>query len=214
MARPDPTAGFKRETHTINGVKTVVLTAGHGEPLVFLHGAGTWHGFNFALPWAEKFRVIDSLPPGLRRIRRRSGAERHARLRHALSRPVRCAGHRQAPAGRILARRAAGGEVRRRARPPGRAAGPGGAGRPARQHPSHGRLAELAAGTNPGDAGVEFRRDQTVSAGKAQRYRFHGRPLSRRRHAGAPVVGASLRHQIAALSAPADHADVAGVGRR
>ena len=51
-------------SHTVNGVKTVVLTAGHGEPLVFLHGAGTWHGLKFALPWAEKFRVIIPFHPG------------------------------------------------------------------------------------------------------------------------------------------------------
>jgi hypothetical protein len=55
---PGSLAGFEREVHTVNGVKTVVLTAGRGEPLVFLHGAGTWHGFKFALPWAEKYRVI------------------------------------------------------------------------------------------------------------------------------------------------------------
>ncbi len=64
MARPDPLAGFERETHTINGVKTVVLTAGRGEPLVFWHGAGVWHGFNFARPWADKFRVIIPFHPG------------------------------------------------------------------------------------------------------------------------------------------------------
>ena len=28
------------ETLTINGVETIVLTAGRGQPLVFLHGAG------------------------------------------------------------------------------------------------------------------------------------------------------------------------------
>jgi pimeloyl-ACP methyl ester carboxylesterase len=64
MSRPDPLAGFERQDHTINGVKTVVLTAGRGEPLVFLHGAGTWHGFKFALPWTEKFRVVIPLHPG------------------------------------------------------------------------------------------------------------------------------------------------------
>jgi pimeloyl-ACP methyl ester carboxylesterase len=64
MARPDPLAGFERQTHTVNGVKTAVLTAGRGEPLVFFHGAGTWHGFNFARPWAEKFRVIIPFHPG------------------------------------------------------------------------------------------------------------------------------------------------------
>lgn len=57
-------ADFKRQTHTVNGVKTVVLTAGKGEPLVFWHGAGTFTGFDFAKPWAEKFRVIIPFHPG------------------------------------------------------------------------------------------------------------------------------------------------------
>jgi pimeloyl-ACP methyl ester carboxylesterase len=60
----DPFANFKRETHTVNGVKTVLCTAGRGEPLVFFHGAGIWHGLQFALPWAEKFRVIAPFHPG------------------------------------------------------------------------------------------------------------------------------------------------------
>ena len=60
----DPFANFERATHDINGVKTVVLSAGRGEPLVFFHGAGIWHGLKFALPWAEKFRVIVPFHPG------------------------------------------------------------------------------------------------------------------------------------------------------
>jgi len=55
---------FNRETHTVNGVKTILLTAGSGEPLIFLHGAGTFHGFEFAKPWADKFRVILPFHPG------------------------------------------------------------------------------------------------------------------------------------------------------
>jgi pimeloyl-ACP methyl ester carboxylesterase len=55
---------FKRETHKVNGVKVVVLTAGKGEPLLFLHGAGTFHGFDFAKPWAEQFRVLIPFHPG------------------------------------------------------------------------------------------------------------------------------------------------------
>jgi pimeloyl-ACP methyl ester carboxylesterase len=55
---------FQREVHTINGVKTVVLTAGQGDPLLFLHGAGTFHGFDFAKRWAEKFRVLIPFHPG------------------------------------------------------------------------------------------------------------------------------------------------------
>jgi len=57
-------ADFQRQIQTVNGVKTVVLTAGRGEPLVFLHGAGTFHGFEFAKPWAEKFRVVIPFHPG------------------------------------------------------------------------------------------------------------------------------------------------------
>ena len=55
---------FKRETHTVNGVKTIVLAAGSGASLVFLHGAGIWHGINFAVPWTQKFRVIVPIHPG------------------------------------------------------------------------------------------------------------------------------------------------------
>lgn len=55
---------FQRETHTINGVKTVVYTAGQGEPLLFLHGAGTFHGFEFARAWTDRFRVILPYHPG------------------------------------------------------------------------------------------------------------------------------------------------------
>lgn len=62
-------AQFERQVYTVNGVKTVVLAAGRGEPLVFLHGAGLWHGINFALSWTEKFRSHRSLPSGLWRIR-------------------------------------------------------------------------------------------------------------------------------------------------
>ena len=55
---------FNRESISVNGVKVVMLTAGQGEPLVFWHGAGTWHGFDFALPWAARFRVILPFHPG------------------------------------------------------------------------------------------------------------------------------------------------------
>jgi pimeloyl-ACP methyl ester carboxylesterase len=57
-------AKFKRETHNVDGVKTVVYTAGTGEPLVFFHGAGTVDGFDFAEPWTDKFRVIVPYHPG------------------------------------------------------------------------------------------------------------------------------------------------------
>jgi pimeloyl-ACP methyl ester carboxylesterase len=57
-------AKFERETYNINGVKTVVYTAGHGEPVVFFHGGGTVDGFDFAEPWTNRFRVIAPFHPG------------------------------------------------------------------------------------------------------------------------------------------------------
>lgn len=55
---------FVREDLIINGVKTVVHTAGKGEPLVVFHGAGTVDGFDFAEPWADKYRVFVPYHPG------------------------------------------------------------------------------------------------------------------------------------------------------
>lgn len=55
---------FQRETYAINGVDTVVYTAGSGEPLLFLHGAGTFHGFEFARAWTDRYRVILPYHPG------------------------------------------------------------------------------------------------------------------------------------------------------
>ena len=55
---------FKREQVTVDGVKTVVYSAGKGPPVVFFHGAGTIDGFDFAEPWTEKFRVIAPYHPG------------------------------------------------------------------------------------------------------------------------------------------------------
>ena len=39
-------------------------SAGSGPPLLFLHGAGTWHGLDFALPWTEHHRVLAPHHPG------------------------------------------------------------------------------------------------------------------------------------------------------
>jgi pimeloyl-ACP methyl ester carboxylesterase len=57
-------AAYARHTLTINGIETVVLTAGEGEPLVYLHGAGTVTGFDALLPLAERFRLIVPFHPG------------------------------------------------------------------------------------------------------------------------------------------------------
>jgi pimeloyl-ACP methyl ester carboxylesterase len=48
----------------INGIDTVVLEVGSGPPLVYLHGAGTVTGFDFAAPWSRKFRVVIPYHPG------------------------------------------------------------------------------------------------------------------------------------------------------
>jgi len=55
---------FVREELTIDGVKTVVHTAGKGEPLILFHGAGTVDGFDFAENWADRFRVVVTYHPG------------------------------------------------------------------------------------------------------------------------------------------------------
>jgi pimeloyl-ACP methyl ester carboxylesterase len=55
---------FTRRKLKINGIDTVVLEAGSGSPLVFLHGAGTVTGFDFAAAWSRKFRVIIPYHPG------------------------------------------------------------------------------------------------------------------------------------------------------
>lgn len=51
----------------VNGVDTVVLTAGAGPPLVFFHGAGTTTGFDALLPLAERFRLVVPNHPGYAR---------------------------------------------------------------------------------------------------------------------------------------------------
>ena len=55
---------FSRDSYTINGIETVVHTAGDGDPLVFFHGAGTVDGFDYTAPLTEKFRVIVPHHPG------------------------------------------------------------------------------------------------------------------------------------------------------
>ncbi len=54
---PDLT-GFTRSEYDINGVRTVVHTIGSGPALVFLHGTGTFPGFDMAREWAAQHTVI------------------------------------------------------------------------------------------------------------------------------------------------------------
>ncbi|MGP6110849.1 alpha/beta fold hydrolase [Pseudomonas aeruginosa] len=57
-------SGFERHEYLIDGCQTVVYSAGQGQPLVFLHGGGTWHGIDFARAWTDRFRVILPYHPG------------------------------------------------------------------------------------------------------------------------------------------------------
>ena len=56
--------GFERRQITVNGTDVVLFVGGSGEPLVFLHGAGTAAGFNFAASWAQSFTVYLPYHPG------------------------------------------------------------------------------------------------------------------------------------------------------
>ena len=60
-------AGFQEIRLDINGIDTLVLTAGAGDPVVFFHGAGTASGFGWLLPIARHFRLIVANHPGFGR---------------------------------------------------------------------------------------------------------------------------------------------------
>ena len=51
------TEGFERIVHRIDGVESVTYAIGEGEPLVYFHGGGTFHGFEWVRPLAKEFRV-------------------------------------------------------------------------------------------------------------------------------------------------------------
>lgn len=55
---------FTRRTLRINGTEIALLEAGQGPTLVYLHGAGTVSGFDFAAPWTRQFRVVIPHHPG------------------------------------------------------------------------------------------------------------------------------------------------------
>lgn len=58
------TAGFERLELTIAGIRTVAYAAGSGPDVVYLHGGGTFHGFEFARDWIPHFRVLLPYHPG------------------------------------------------------------------------------------------------------------------------------------------------------
>jgi pimeloyl-ACP methyl ester carboxylesterase len=57
-------ARFEQQTYEINGIETAVLSAGSGDPMVFLHGGGTATGFESMAPLADERRIIVPIHPG------------------------------------------------------------------------------------------------------------------------------------------------------
>jgi pimeloyl-ACP methyl ester carboxylesterase len=57
-------SGFERRQITVNGADVVLFTGGTGEPLLYLHGAGTVTGFDFSASWTHKFKVYLPYHPG------------------------------------------------------------------------------------------------------------------------------------------------------
>ncbi|HEU4651887.1 MAG TPA: alpha/beta hydrolase [Croceibacterium sp.] len=51
------TEGFERIVHRVDGIETVTYAIGSGAPLVYFHGGGTFHGFEWVRPLADEFRV-------------------------------------------------------------------------------------------------------------------------------------------------------------
>ena len=64
VACPYSTEGFRRDEYVVDGVRTVVYSAGQGPPVLYLHGGGSWHGFEWARDWLDQFRVILPYHPG------------------------------------------------------------------------------------------------------------------------------------------------------
>jgi pimeloyl-ACP methyl ester carboxylesterase len=64
MALAYSTEGFRRSTWRIDGVESVVYEIGSGDPVVYFHGGGTYHGFEWARDLADTFRMIVPIHPG------------------------------------------------------------------------------------------------------------------------------------------------------
>jgi pimeloyl-ACP methyl ester carboxylesterase len=59
-----PPIGFIRREASVNGTRTVFYIGGEGPPLLFWHGAGTFHGIDFARQWTRQYSVILPFHPG------------------------------------------------------------------------------------------------------------------------------------------------------
>jgi pimeloyl-ACP methyl ester carboxylesterase len=55
---------YEEQHLDVNGIDTAVFSAGQGDPVVFLHGAGTLTGFDSLLPLAESCRLVVPHHPG------------------------------------------------------------------------------------------------------------------------------------------------------
>ena len=55
---------FETLEYDVGGVRTVVKAIGRGKPILFLHGASTLEGFDFAAGLADRFRVLAASHPG------------------------------------------------------------------------------------------------------------------------------------------------------
>jgi pimeloyl-ACP methyl ester carboxylesterase len=64
MTHSPAPAGFERRQIRVNGADVVLFEGGSGEPLLFLHGAGTVSGFHYSASWARKFKVYLPYHPG------------------------------------------------------------------------------------------------------------------------------------------------------
>jgi len=58
------TEGFERIVHRVEGIDTVTYAIGEGAPLVYFHGGGTFHGFEWVRALAGAFRVYCPYHPG------------------------------------------------------------------------------------------------------------------------------------------------------
>jgi len=58
------TVQFETLEYDVGGIKTVVKAIGKGKPVLFLHGASTLEGFDFAAGLADRFRVLCPSHPG------------------------------------------------------------------------------------------------------------------------------------------------------
>jgi pimeloyl-ACP methyl ester carboxylesterase len=56
---------FETLEYDVGGVKTVIKAIGSGKPVLFLHGAATLEGFDFAEGLADRFRVLCPSHPGM-----------------------------------------------------------------------------------------------------------------------------------------------------